>query len=47
MGILRIIARNDALSFIEKTTERYFHEMGVKAVKHLVDGLWVFYSSNI
>lgn len=34
MGTLRIIVRNDALSFIEKTTEWYSHEMGTKAAKH-------------
>ncbi len=40
MGTLNIIVRNDALHFIEKTTEWYAHEMGTQAAKHFVDGIW-------
>lgn len=40
MGTLNIIVRNDALAFIEKTTEWYLSEMGTKAVQHFVDGIW-------
>lgn len=52
MGTLKIIVRNDALSFIEKTTEWYTREMGTKAAKHFVDGIWntiktLSYSPNI